>query len=188
MIVNKKFKNIKTIFYLLIVLQLPIMILAQENKEPHFDRDTIIIAAKKMMEAARYCALITSDETGYPSARTMDPFPPIDEMVVWFGTNINSKKVQEIKNDPKVTLYYQSPNEVGYVLIKGKAFLLDDTLKKQTYWKKEWSRFYSDDKSNYTLIKVVPDKLEIIDYQHGITGDVETWAAPIVKFNQSKSN
>ena len=186
--VKKKFKHIKTIFYLVIILQLPLVIFAQENEKTHFDRDTIITAARKMMETARYCALITLDETGHPDARTMDPFSPDDDMVVWLGTNLNSRKVKQIKNDLRVTLYYQAPNEVGYVIIKGQAYIVDDTLKKQTYWKEEWSRFYSDKKSNYTLIKVVPDKLEIIDYQHGITGDSKTWAVPFVKFKPSKSN
>jgi len=184
--IKKIFKHIKTIFYLAIILQLPLGIFAQENKESHLDQDTLIITAREMMETARYCALITLDETGH--ARIMDPFSPDDDMVVWLGTNINSRKVKQIKNDLRVTLYYQAPNAVGYVLIKGQAYIVDDTLNKQTYWKKEWSRFYSDEKSDYTLIKVVPEKLEIIDYQHGISGDSKTWAVPFVKFKQIKSN
>jgi general stress protein 26 len=184
---SKILKNIKINFILVIILQFSPIIFAQEN-ESNFNRDTIITAARKMMETARYCALITLDETGHPTARTMDPFLPEDNMVVWLGTNINSKKVQEIKNDSRVTLYYQSPNEVGYVLIKGHAFLVDDTLMKQKFWKNEWSRFYSKEKSNYTLIKIIPDKLEIIDYQHGISGDIKTWTAPYVKFDIIKSN
>jgi len=178
---NMIFKPI-TIFYLFIILQLPLAIVAQENIEPNFDRDSTINIARKMMEITRYCALITLDETSHPVARTMDPFSPEDDMVVWLGTNLNSRKVKQIKNDSRVTLYYQSPNEVGYVLIKGQAYIVNDSLKKQTYWKKEWDRFYNDKKSNYTLIKVVPDKLEIIDYQHGIFGDSKTWAAPFVEF------
>ena len=186
--VKKYFKQTKNIFYLFIILQLPFVIFAQENNGTHFDRDTVITIAKKMMETARYCALITLDSTGHPDARIMDPFSPDDDMVVWLGTNSNSRKVKQIKNDLRVTLYYQAPNKVGYVIIKGQAYIVDDSIKKQTYWKEEWSRFYSENKSNYTLIKVVPDKLEIIDYQHGITGESETWAVPFVKFKPSKSN
>lgn len=186
--VKKKFKHINTIFYLAIILQLPLGIFAQENKEPQFDRDTLITTARIMMETARYCAIITLDTTGHPDVRIMDPFSPDADMVVWLGTNLNSRKVKQIMDDSRVTLYYQAPNKVGYVVIKGQAYIVDDTLKKQIYWKEEWSSFYSDKKSNYTLIKVVPDKLEIIDYQHGITGDSKTWAVPFVKFKPSKSN
>jgi len=141
-----------------------------------------------MMEAVRYCALITLDSTGHPDARTMDPFLPDEDMVIWFGTNINSRKVKQINNDSRVTLYYQAPNEAGYVVIKGQAYIVQDSLKKQTYWKKEWGRFYPEDKSNYTLIKVNPEKLEVIDYQHGFFGDSITWDVPFVKFQPGNSN
>ena len=182
---ENRFMKIGRAFYLIMILQLPLVIFAQDKTDTQFNRDTLINVSKQMMESARYCALITLDEKGNPDARIMDPFLPDDEMVVWFGTNLNSRKVKQIKNDSRVTLYYQAPNEAGYVLIKGQAYIVDDSLKKQTYWKKEWSGFYSEDKSNYTLIKVIPEKLEILDYQHGITGDSKTWAVPYVEF---KSN
>jgi len=47
--------------------------------------------------------LITLDKDGAPRARTMDPFPVEDDFTVWFGTNSNSRKVVQIKNDPRVT-------------------------------------------------------------------------------------
>ena len=181
----KKFENKIIIFILVIIIQFPLTAFAQEN-DVIFNRDTLITVARKMMETARYCALITLDETGYPAARTMDPFLPDDNMVVWLGTNLNSKKVVDIKKDSRVALYYQSPNGAGYVLIKGQAQLVDDTIKKQIYWKKEWSRFYSEEKSNYILIKVIPDKLKLLDYQHGMLGDKNTWAVPFVEFKQIK--
>jgi hypothetical protein len=78
--VKKKFKHINTIFYLAIILQLPLGIFAQENKEPQFNRDTLITTARIMMEAVRYCAVITLDTTGHPDVRIMDPFSP-DDMV-----------------------------------------------------------------------------------------------------------
>ena len=140
------------------------------------------------MKAAELCALITIDDSGYPSARTMDPFLPDDSMVVWLGTNLNSKKVKEIKKNSKVALYYQSPQKIGYVLIKGNAYIVDDVNKKQTYWKEEWSRFYSDEKSNYVLIKIIPNKLELLDYQNGIFGDPNTWEIPSVEFNMNNTN
>ena len=177
----KSFKSKIIILILIIILQSPLITFAQENAAV-YNRDTLITTAKKMMETTRYCALITLDTTGYPDARTMEPFSPDSNMIVWLGTSINSRKVKQIKNDSKVTLYYQAQNAAGYVVIKGQAYVVQDSLKKQTYWKKEWGRFYSEDKSEYTLIKVIPEKLEVIDYQHGIFGDSKTLDVPFVKF------
>jgi general stress protein 26 len=185
---KNRFKKIETTFYFIVILQLPLMVFAQDKMGTQFNRDTLITTARMMMETVRYCAVITLDSTGHPDVRIMEPFSPDDDMLVWLGTNLNSRKVKQITDDSRVTLYYQSPNELGYVVIKGRAYIVEDTLKKHTYWKKEWSRFYSEDKSNYTLIKVIPDKLEIIDYQHGIFGDSKTWAVPFVEFKPSNSN
>ena len=180
-------KNHQIIFIFVILLQSPLITFAQENGTL-YDRDTLITTARIMMEATRNCALITLNSTGYPDARTMEPFSPDSNMVVWLGTSINSRKVKQIKNDPRVTLYYPAQNAAGYVVIKGQAYIVQDSLKKQIYWKKEWSRFYSEDKSEYTLIKVIPEKLEVIDYQHGIFGDSKTLGVPFVKFQPGKSN
>lgn len=180
----KSIKNRIIILSLVMIFQSPLITFAQENAAL-FNRDTLITTAKKMMEITRNCALITLDTTGHPDARTMEPFSPEENMVIWFGTNKNSRKVKQIKNDPKVTLYYQAPNAAGYVVVKGYAYEVQDSLKKQTYWKKEWSRFYSEDKSEYTLIKVIPQKLEVVDYQQGIFGDSKTWKVPYIEFNQN---
>jgi general stress protein 26 len=176
-------KKIVSAIYLLLILTSSLPVLAQDSMKSNLNRDTLLAAAKELIARTSYCALITLDTTGYPVARTMDPFPPDKKMVVWLGTNKNSRKVQEIKNDSRVTLYYADPNEMGYVLILGHANLVDDQAIKQAYWKEEWDRFYSEQKSEYILIKVVPFRLEILDYGRGIVGDPQTWSVPFVKFN-----
>ena len=160
----------------------PSGIWAQDAKSDQFERDTLISAARELMETARYCALITVDNTGHPQVRTMDPFSPGEDMVVWMGTNVNSRKVGEIRGDSRVTLYYEAKNGGGYVVLKGNGFLIDDPEKVEIYWKAEWDQFYPDKYSTYTLIKVVPEELEIIDYKHGITSSSSIWSVPHLKF------
>ncbi len=148
----KSFKNRIIILILIIILQSPLITFAQENAAA-YNRDTLITTAKKMMETTRYCALITLNTTGDPDARTMEPFSPDSNMVVWLGTSIDSRKVKQIKNDSRVTLYYQARNAAGYVVIKGQAYIVQDSLKKQTYWKKEWVYFIQRINPNILLLK-----------------------------------
>ena len=107
-------------------------------------RDTLIAAAREIMEAARFCALVTLDESGRPQARTMDPFQPEEDLVVWLGTLRGSRKVREIRRDPRVMLYYQDPEGGGYVVISGIAELVDDAAERARRWKPEWSAYYGD--------------------------------------------
>ncbi len=126
---------------------------AQENE---IDRAAYLDAAREIMISARYCALITLDETGRAHVRTMDPFEPGEDLVVWMGTNVNSRKVTEIRNDSRVTLYYAGAGEDGYVAIAGIANIIDDPVETSKRWKSEWGALYSDRERGYTLLRQAP--------------------------------
>ena len=142
----------------------------------------ILTAAKEIMTTAKTCALITIDKDGRPRVRVMDPFLPEEDFTVWFGTNKKTRKTEQIKNNPKVTLYYLEPNNAGYVMITGIAELIDDVVEKEKRWKDAWHAFYSN-MDDYLLIKVSPDWMEVISYTHHIIGDELTWEPPKVQFD-----
>jgi general stress protein 26 len=145
-------------------------------------RDTLLAAAEEIIEAARYCGLVTFDESGNAKVRTMDPFPPDDDWSIWMGTNRESRKVGEIEGDPRVTLYYHSLDHIGYVAVYGTAHLVDDPAEKASRWKNEWEALYPDREAQYLLIQVIPDRMEVINYSRAIQGDPVTWEPPSVVF------
>src|SRR3974390_3074293 len=91
--------------------------LAQDKpSSPADERARLVAGAREIMAAQTYCALVTIDEEGRPQVRTMNPFPPEDDMTVWMATNTRSRKVREIRRDPRVALYYSDhANALGYV-------------------------------------------------------------------------
>jgi len=135
------------------------------------------------MAAAGTCALITLDEKDIPMVRVMDPFLPESDFTVWFGTNSKSRKVNQIKKNPNVTLYYLDSDASGYVVIHGIAQLENDEREKEKRWKVEWEAFYLNKTEDYLLIKVSPEWMEVISYTRGIVGDPITWEAPVVLFD-----
>lgn len=140
-------------------------------------------AARDIMTAARTCALITLDKEGRPRVRAMDPFIPESDFTIWFGTNPNSRKVDQIKKNPKVTLYYLDSDASGYVMIHGLAQLVDGQEEKEKYWKDAWKAFYPNKSEDYLLIKVSPEWMEVISVTRGINGDPTTWKPPVVLFD-----
>ncbi len=152
------------------------------SQETSYGREELILAAKELMESAGYCALITLDDEGRARVRVMDPFAPDDDLTVWFGTNSESRKVAQIKADPRVTLYYFDSDASGYVMIHGIATMVDDDVEIEKHWKESWEDFYPN-KSRYTLIKVIPDWMEIVSISRGIIGDSITWKPPVVQLN-----
>jgi len=113
----------------------------------------------------------------------MDPFLPEADWSIWMGTNRESRKVRDIQENPRVALYYYSPDHAGYVAVYGTAHLVDEPEEKASRWKDEWESFYPDRESQYLLIQVIPERLEVIDYSRGIQGDPGTWEAPSVHFS-----
>ncbi len=181
---NSFFKNFYSLLFLFLisVSLAKVNVYAQDIKAPASERDTLLHIARQYIHDVRFCSLITIDSSGYAHARTMDPFQPDENWIIWFGTNPNSRKVNEIRKNSRVTLYYTGNKGVGYVSIIGTASLVNDQSKKDSLWKNEWSTFYQDRNENYLLIKVVPKKLEILNSKHGIFGNKETLRTPFVIF------
>lgn len=178
---------IRPIFLLFVILFfIPLAGFGQEIKQADSSDIKLMLAAREIMISAESCALITLDQEGRPRVRAMDPFDPDDDFAVWLGTNSNSRKVDQIKNDPRVTLYYLEENDAGYVMIYGTAYLVDDKEEKEKRWKPEWEAFYPGDREGYLLIKIIPEWMEVVSYTYGFLGDPENWEPPKVIFDSKE--
>jgi len=145
-------------------------------------RDTVLAGAKDIISQTIYCGLVTTDETGLPKIRTMNPFPVKDDFVIWIATSRSSEKVMEMRNNPAVNVYFADHSKaIGYVSISGKAEVIDDkellVKMKRDYWDgiPNW-------KNNFVLIKIAPVTMEVINYKYSINNNPQTFKAPEVQF------
>ncbi|MBK7131650.1 MAG: pyridoxamine 5'-phosphate oxidase family protein [Bacteroidales bacterium] len=152
------------------------------NAQSAINRDTLMFAAKEIIKGTNYCGLATVDASGQPQMRTMNPFPVNDEFITWFATSRSSRKVKEIKNNPKVCVYYADHSTAkGYVSITGTAEVIDDrdllVKMKRDYWNgiPKWE-------TNFVLIKIVPKTMEVVNYKRGLSSDPNTFSAPKMVF------
>lgn len=174
---NKPLSSIWLVIILLINLQC-----ISQKKEEDSLQQKIRITAKDIMSSAITCSLITIDSEGIPRVREMSPFKPENDFTVWFGTNPKSRKVSQIKQNPKVTLYYLEKGNIGYVTIHGNAALVNSQEEKNNRWKEEWEAFYPNREEDYLLIKVTPIWMEVVSYPNNILGDSITWKPPVIYF------
>jgi len=159
--------------------------LGQDKKLDEESKSKIVTAAKEIMMSAPTCTLITIDDQGRPRARAMDPFAPEDDFTIWLGTNPKSRKVGQIKNDGRVTLYYLDHDDSGYVMIHGNAKIIEDQVEKEKHWKEEWKAFYPNKRDTFVLIKVTPEWMEVISNTRGILGNKDTWEPQKVIFESN---
>jgi len=154
----------------------------QNKSVSDYSREFLLKEAKDIMINSGTCTLITLDSAGVPRARIMDPFAPEDDLSVWFGTNSKSRKVDQIKKDSRVSIYYFDAETTDYVLIHGNAQLVNDQQEKENRWKEKWNDFYPNRSEGYLLIKVAPIWMEILSTSRGIYGDAITWKPPTLIF------
>ena len=171
-----------TLFALCSLISLSAILPSNVKAQSKIERDTVLIAAREIMKETNYCGLTTVDSTGQPQMRTMNPFPLNDELIIWFATSRSSRKVREIRNNPKVCVYYADHiTAKGYVNITGTAEILDDkellTKMKRDYWNgiPNWQNIF-------VLIKITPKTMEVINYKHGLNNDPNTFRAPSIVF------
>jgi len=150
----------------------------ESSKADAAKRAALIAAAREIMAAQKYCAIITVDSAGRPQIRTMNPFPPEDDLTVWMATNSRSRKVREIRDNPRVCLYYADhQTATGCVAISGRAELIDDTAEKEKRKREYWAQAFPD--WQYLILsKVIPKNVEVLNYKREMLNDPVTWRIP----------
>ncbi|WP_411766167.1 pyridoxamine 5'-phosphate oxidase family protein [Winogradskyella sp. A3E31] len=178
-------RNINKPIYVVfaLVLLIPLLSFSQNSEDLDSLRHKRMKAAREIMTSTKTCALITLDEEGRPRVRAMEPFIPESDFTVWFGTNTKSRKITQIKKDPKVTLYYLDSDGSGYVMIHGIAQIVNDQKEKDKRWKVGWENFYTNKNEDFILLKVVPEWMEVFSFKYGLKGDPITWEVPKVIFD-----
>ncbi|MFT5012455.1 MAG: general stress protein 26 [Patiriisocius sp.] len=161
------------ILSLMTTLLFPAFTSAQESE--------VLSLARDVINKVRYGALISMGEAGQPRSRIVDAFPPDDDFVIYVATKPNTRKVKQIRNQPKVTLFYFDPESRNYVSVMGNATLIEaDDVKVAMRREADSDRIYPNFPDDYLLIKVEPSAVEGL--LPGYRGDKETWMPARVEF------
>ena len=117
----------------------------------------------------------------------MAPFAPEEDYVIWLGTSQGSRKTKQIQQNPNVVVYYYESKGMSYVAVSGKARLVNDAEKKAKYWTESWKRYYPNRDTDYILIEVIPEHLEVCSYKYKLFWDPVTKAPRSVDFGSGKN-
>jgi general stress protein 26 len=99
--------------------------------------DRFLAAARETIAEVRFCWLATRATDGGTNARAVQVQAGAagsDEWTRRFVVRRESRKVAEMRLDPRVTLAYQHSSGDAYVALGGEAFLLDDKAEMRALW------------------------------------------------------
>lgn len=143
--------------------------------------------ARETIAKVRYAALATVDSDGQPRTRIVDAFAPDEDFVIYVSTKPHTRKVQQIRQQNKVTLFYFDAEGRNYVSIMGEAELIDDiAIKRAMRRETDSERIYPNFPDDYLLIRITPIWLEGL--LRGYRGDSKTWQPNRVDFNVPASS
>lgn len=162
---------------LVLMLLSSVAVVAQTTTPQTPSRTAILEAARDVIDNARYCSLVTVGSNGHPQARMVDPLSPDADLTMWIATNPLTRKTDQIRRDPRVTLLCFDSATTSYVSLLGRAVLVTDAASKRAHWKADWTHIYAEgpDSRDVVLIRVTPLGLEIVSESRGMTGDPKTW-------------
>jgi general stress protein 26 len=125
-----------------------------------------------LMEIAKTAILTTIDSNGFPHTRALfnlrhkKQFYSLHRLfednannfTVYFTTNTSSSKINHIKTNPKVSVYYCKPSEFRGLMLGGTIKIVTDRNEKETIWQEGWEMYYPKGAHDpdHTLLKFKP--------------------------------
>lgn len=126
---------------------------------------------RMMFKRGEFGFLVTQGENGWPSTRLVQPIIDFksgdaERFEIWIGTNPNLRKVQEVKQNGRVTFAIEDRKQQANLVIYGEATLEARPEFKRRYWKGEWRLFFPDgpNRDDYVLIRIIPCRMELMNF------------------------
>jgi len=138
------------------------------------DREKIVSIMK---ETCMHAYLATTDGD-QPMVRPVSPIVE-DDMSIWVTTFASSRKVKQIKANPKISLaFVEQPQGDKAAVVIGEAQIIEDMDEKQRVWGIagfDLSDYFSEgpEGKEYCLLKIVIRKIEWRDSLEGETNICE---------------
>jgi general stress protein 26 len=147
--------------------------------EDEYTVEFLLDVARQTVEAAGTASLVTLDENGAPSSRSIAAFAPDDDFARFvIGSNLESRKVDHIERDPRVLLTYLDGANRGYLTVVAKAYIERDAAERTTYWVDRFSAFFpgGPESDEYQLMIVVPERLELRSFGLKVADKPTRWS------------
>ena len=84
----------------------------------------------------------THGEDGFPNIKAMLKMENQGLKKLWFSTNTSSKRLAQIKKNPKVCVYFVDANEFKGLMLIGSIKILQDKSSRQRLWRDGFEKYY----------------------------------------------
>ena len=146
----------------------------------------LIKQAVVICDASEFAVLSNKGRDGSISSRMIEPFKTVLDKegspVVSFNTNKLSRKYEELKQNPQVTVTYMDQSNLAYVVFKGEAKQVK-APDSQKYWCSSLLLFYPEGGdeakgSRFTAWEMKPHYISMCDVSQNVIPTQKDWRPP----------
>jgi len=124
------------------------------------DKEKIVAIMRELCSFA-FLATVDGDQ---PQVRPVSPIVE-EDMGIWVATFVNSRKVKQISENPKVCLaFVQHPSGDKAATVTGEAEIREDLEEKKRVWKIApydlSQHFKNPEAEEYCLLRIKPNRIE----------------------------
>lgn len=126
----------------------------------------------ELIENSLVAYFSTIDSEGFPITRALlntrfkERYPEFsnfyenldNKYMVYFSTNTSSSKIEHIKKNPKVSVYFCDPENFKGVMFGGDIEIVEDMAIKREFWLDRSKRYYPKglEDPDYTILRFKP--------------------------------
>ena len=105
-------------------------------------KEEAIQAALDLANRSQIAMLGTNGDGGYPNIKAMIKAENQGLRTIWFSTNTSSKRVAQLRRDPRASVYFVDVQNWMGVMLVGNMELLQDMESRQRLWSPGCERYY----------------------------------------------
>jgi general stress protein 26 len=124
----------------------------------------LLAGAAKTIASVRYCWLVTDAETGVANARPMGRvLSEEDDWTIRFVIGGRSRKASDIRRASEVGLIFQRDQDDAFVVLSGKATLIERASEVDRLWKAGYDAYFSNatERANAAFVEVHVARMEL---------------------------
>jgi len=157
-----------------------------KNKDNEVSTEKKLDDLYKLVDGIEIAMFTTRREDGHLVSRAMQAQERTAGTDLWFMTNIDSQKLEELATDPHVNLTFYKDRTREWVSVSGTAIISQDPELVHALYKPDWRMWLGDKGGKYDGGPDDPRIALILVEAHTVTYSKQDRPTPVVLFNLLK--
>lgn len=116
-----------------------------DSTATHTPTEKKIDELHELISDMEICLMTTCRPDGLLVTRPMATQEQTEEADLWFVTNIETHKIDELEHNPNVSLGYYDSGSSEWVSVSGKATITQDRQKIRELYEPDWKMWFGDE-------------------------------------------